>query len=280
MPFGLAEGILPEKRSHMRTKSIAFVAISLALAAQAVAGGTPITTCPFVITAPGHYYLAADLGPCTGFFAIQIASDHVRLSLEGHTLSGPVMPFGGPAPDGISATGVQKISIEGPGTITSFRVGIDWNDVDDSEVREVTASGNLGGFHISGGSDNNTFRENVVSDNLEGIFVSGGSNSKFEANIANNNSTGITLTYGDGHKLMRNTLNGNGFRAGVSYCVGGGIHVPYSSGNEIAENTANGNCGFGIGVSPGSTQNRIIKNTALDNRELDLLYFNPNCDAN
>src|SRR5207247_2486679 len=153
--------------------------------------------------APGHYYLAADLGPCTGFFAIQIASDHVRLSLEGHTLTGPGVPIPGLTPDGISATGVQKIKIEGPGTITAFASVIQWDNVDDSEVREVTASGNIGGFFISVGCDNNSFIKNVVSDNVDGIFLNNASDSKFEENtITNNSFGGITFLYGDGHKVM------------------------------------------------------------------------------
>jgi parallel beta-helix repeat protein len=263
----------------MKFQSIAVVVITLAFAGLAVAKNTPIATCPFVISAPGHYFLAADLGPCAGPFAIQIAVSDVRLRLEGHTIT---CSAGGT--DGISAKGAQKIKIEGPGTITSCSLGITWQNVDNSSVREVTAPANASGFVIGGGSDNRFIR-NVVSDNsLFGIFLSGANNSSLEDNVANNNDqhSGITLISGGGDKLTGNTTNGNGLalREGSGVCGGGGILLGGSSGNQIAGNTANNNCSGGIGLGTGSTENQVVENTALGNHDFDLFDFNPNCDAN
>src|SRR5438874_12549210 len=106
--------------AHVTVRPLSpLVLIALSLAPPAVAKSVPIASCPYIISSPGNYYLAADLGPCVGPFAIQIAADHVRLRLEGHTITGSSASL--ESTDGISATGVQKIKIEGPGTINSFR---------------------------------------------------------------------------------------------------------------------------------------------------------------
>ncbi len=271
--------------------------VILAVGGHAAAKDTPIMTCPFVISAPGNYFLAANLGPCAGPFAIQIATSDVRLRLEGHAITGVATL----ATDGISADGVQKIRIEGPGTIISCRFGIHWQNVDNSQVREVTAARNQSGFVISGGSDNR-FTENAASDNTAiGYFLDGATNSRLEDNAAINNAVqGIALISGGGHKLTGNTANGNGFDVD---CAGGfdGIVVA-SSGNDLEGNRANGNCTdgigifsgsgnrvventtlgnrLGIGLFAGSTENRVVENTALGNNFFDLADFNPNCDAN
>src|SRR5206468_8450868 len=138
--------------------------------------------------------------------------------------------------DGISAIGVQKITIDGPGTLTSFQFAISWGNVTKSDVSDVTASRNVAGFGIGGGSDDDTFTGNVVSDNIRaGIFVVGATNCTFETNVVNNNpgNNGITLAIGGGHKLRRNTVNGNGFD--IPPCAGGGIAID-GSGNEITQN--------------------------------------------
>jgi parallel beta-helix repeat protein len=290
MPFKAAAAILPEKGHRqniasrqeqwdMRIKSIAVAVMAVALAGRGAAMNTPITTCPFIITAPGHYFLVADLGPCSGPFAIQIAASDVRLLLVGHTIT---CSGGGTITEGISATAVQKIKIEGPGTITNCRLGIHWQNVDHSAVHQVRAARNLSGFLIDGSSGNNRFRGNVANENaFSGFFLNGATNSRLEENVANSNDrSGIALISGGGHKLVRNMTNGNGFAdPGMCNALGAGIAV-VSSGNQLAKNTANSNCEAGVGVFTGSTDNRILENTALGNLRFDLFDLNPNCDAN
>ncbi len=228
-------------------RKLAFV-VAFGLAGVAAAKNTPITTCGFVISAPGNYFLANDLGPCTTPFAIQIAARNVRLRLEGHTITG-----GGDITIGISAGGVQKIKIEGPGTITNCRAAVHWENVDNSEVRELTASANGGGLSIEAGS-NNHFTENVMSGNgSNGIVLDGSTNSWLDRNVANNTGdfSGISVFSGGGNKLTGNTANGNG----IGSLSGSGIYVD-------------------------STRNEIVNNTALGNGHFDLFDGNTNCDNN
>jgi parallel beta-helix repeat protein len=224
----------------------AFV-ITLGFAGVAAAKNTPITTCSFVISAPGNYFLANDVGPCPPPFAIQIAASNVRLRLDGHTIAcGNYLV-------GISADSVQKVKIEGPGTITQCFPAIQWTNVDDSEVREVTAPGNGAGFFIEGGT-NNRFTENDASSNGGfGIILDGATNTWLDRNIANNTGdfSGITVGGGGGNRLTGNTANNNG---------------------------AFSLSGFGIVVD--STGNEISGNTALGNGQGDLVDGNPNCDNN
>src|SRR5262245_7417717 len=82
-----------------------------------------ITTCPTVITQPGHYRLANDLF-CSGTDGIVIRADHVTLMLDEHNITQDVVNFG-LAGNGISAGvgivgGNSHVRIFGTGVISGF----------------------------------------------------------------------------------------------------------------------------------------------------------------
>src|SRR3989442_1504179 len=84
-----------------------------AIAGVAQAEGPPTAvTCGSAITAPGQYFLAGD---CTGA-GITITASDVHLKLMGHTMTAS-LPF---IPDGITASNVSNVHIEGPGIITNY----------------------------------------------------------------------------------------------------------------------------------------------------------------
>jgi parallel beta-helix repeat protein len=254
-----------------------------------------ITQCGTVITQPGHYILANDLScggaPVSGVIGapnppnwwknvqsplsgsapvanqppvsgdgIDILSDHVEVQLNGHTING-----GGSGNIGISVgvgvpSGNSHVHIVGPGTITGFSAGVEFEQVTFSSVDSVTVNNNAADFAIGGGfaagcaeacpSTKNDFTGNTVSVAEFGFLLDGANNNTLRDNSASNSFIGIFLAIAAmGNDVRANTASGNG----------GGIVLGL----------------FGSGV----TDDDITHNTALGN-ETDLFDANPNCDSN
>ena len=237
-----------------------------------------INSCTTIST-PGHYELVADLTSFTT--CIRITASHVHLKLNGHTITGPFAGVDGT--QGIQVVGVTKVDIEGPGVITNFGRGIDFEGVDFSEVKGVTSTGNFHGIvvqrdfvtpNLDNLSEKNWFRGNTSTGNAHhGFTLNGTSENNFVNNTASNNGeSGIFLFNGTGNQVKVNTTNGNG--TGGIIAVGGGA----STGHSITDNTAIGN-NVGIRLENGSTGNSVKGNTAQSN-SLDLRDDNTNCDNN
>jgi parallel beta-helix repeat protein len=253
-----------------------------------------INSCTTINTR-GHYELVANL--TSSVACIKITASHVHLKLNGHTITflappPPPPPADGPTSDspatdgpaGILVVGVSHVDIEGPGIITGFGRGVDFEGVDSSEVKGVTSTGNFFGFVVNRDfatpdlnnlSEKNWFRDNISSgNNSHGFTLNGASNNNFINNVASNNlGNRILLFDGNENQLKVNTANGNA-GAGIR-AEGGGA----STGHTLTDNTANGN-GFGIQILGGSTGNSVKGNTALTNLSFDLLDGNATCDNN
>jgi parallel beta-helix repeat protein len=231
------------------------------------------------ITASGDYKLVADLaasGDC-----IKVEASKVDLDLNGHTVTGPGQ---GSDASGIIIVNETKVDIRGPGVVTNFSFGINFQGVARSEVKGVTATGNRFGFVVNRDfvtpdlnhlSEQNWFRENTATgNNQHGFTVSGGSNNNFVGNVASNNGgVGIFLFDDTGSQVKANTTNGNG-EDGIR--AGQGI----STGHTIKDNTANGNGVAGVRLLAGSTGNSVKGNTAQSNNVTDLIDENSACDNN
>ena len=206
------------------------------------APATAITTCPFIITTPGQYYLAMDLTcPPGAGISIENASD-VYLRLDGHTLQGS-------SGQGIAAISSTAILIQGPGTITGFQDGLFFIDVGSSKVIEVTATRNsVAGFGVFGSfSTNNVFQGNVATLNgLFGIELIGSGRNTIANNVVTNNEVGIDLALANRNNIYANTVTSNTL----------------------------------WGISLRGTQNAIGGNTALSNAVGDMFDSAPNCDDN
>ena len=89
----------------------------LATTAVTALAETPITSCPFNITAPGNYILNADL-TCVGA-GITITASNVSLNLNGRKITLLGVGTGGVAirVNGQSAERVHHVAIQGPGLI-------------------------------------------------------------------------------------------------------------------------------------------------------------------
>jgi parallel beta-helix repeat protein len=168
--------------------------------------GTPVT-CGDVITAPGSYYLS---GNCTGP-GIQIAASNVKLKLKGYTMTG--------SPNladifGIYAKEVSNVTIEGPGTLRGYEVGVyftyDVIGISRSKVEKVTSINNNYGAYWDGAIESE-LSECIMSNNLYGLFLSGLSrDNEVEENKFRNNDVGIFVDEGiTGNEFEENSAFGN-----------------------------------------------------------------------
>lgn len=261
-----------------------------------------ITQCGTVISQPGHYILANDLScnaaPVSGVIGtanstqwfqqfqvsaqaahptgtaptqdqppisgdgIDIISDHVELELNGHTIDG-----GGSGNIGIAVgvgvpSGNAFVHIDGPGTITNFGSGIDFEQVSHSSVVGVTVTNTLDGILVLGGltvgcgaacpSTKNDLHGNSVAGSFVGFGLQAATDNSLRDNNVTNTGFGIAL-------------------------------ADSTTGNDVRANTTNNN--FAVGIIVGffgtnATNNDITHNTALDNGSVDLVDANPNCDSN
>jgi parallel beta-helix repeat protein len=214
-----------------------------------------ISSCTTISTR-GHYELVADLtssGTC-----IKITASHVKLKLNGHTITGPSAATVDSS--GIQLVAISHVDIEGPGVITNFGIAVDFEGADFSEVKDVTSTGNLFGFvlnrdfvtpNLNNFSEKNLFRGNTSTGNtIAGFTLNGATNNHLINNVASNNT-------------------------------GNGIFIEAGTENQLKENTANGNGVSGIVIADGSTGNSVRGNTAQSNSSaVDLADDNPNCDNN
>jgi parallel beta-helix repeat protein len=233
-----------------------------AFASTPAAADTPIaiTQCGTVISQPGHYFLANDL-ICDDQDGIDIVADHVELTLNNHQISNIEQDF---FANGISvgvgvASGNSHVHIVGPGTITGFNQGVDFEQVSFSSVSEVTSTSNFFGFVVNGG------------------FAAGCNQS---CPSTKNDFQGNTATFNDQHGFTMNGANDNTFRDNnaSNNTNGDGLLLFIANGNDVRDNITNNNGDNGIAV--GGTDNDIRHNTAQGNAAFDLQDTNTNCGGN
>ena len=213
------------------------------------------------ITTSGSYKLVADLTGSSN--CITIWASNVDLRLNGHTITGSgtnTLWWG------IGVVVQTNVKIKGPGLITNFAFGVRLNGTDSSEVTEVTANNNGHGFvvvsdfpDVNNFSEENSFKRNTATGNVSrGFFSEGASNNSFLNNVASDNEVGVFLGVGTGNHVKGNTTNGNS-------SIGIGTAGETSNAHTIEDNIANGNGrGFGIRLGSGSTGNNVNGNTTIN----------------
>ena len=182
----------------------------------------------------------AGANPCIAFGA-----DHIKLRLNGHTITGAVAnpPTGCSLPSdssfgvGIEANGRTDVKIAGPGVIQKFqRWGILLFSSDHITVRKVTANRNCWSGMQTIGTSESDFEEDVWVNNAAG------------SNGAP--CGGICLVNSNKNVMRKSTFYGNG---SIDY--------------------ANGNVDFGIGFEGSSSENRVRENDIGGNTN-GVLFFN------
>src|SRR5580765_4234837 len=116
------------KRTALSLAILGGLLLALPSTGQA-APPTPINSCTTINT-PGPYSLVADL--TSSVDCIRINASNVDLKLNGHTITGPSGASAGPS--GILVVGQTMVDIQGPGVITNFGSGVNFEGVDFSEV--------------------------------------------------------------------------------------------------------------------------------------------------
>src|SRR5262245_27912154 len=112
------------------------------------AASTPISACPFSITAGGTYGLANDLTASGDCITItQPLGASVTVNLNGFTITGDGSGVAIVAPNP-----GRKISVVGPGTIAQFVAAVDIEATTDVTVKRLTVTDVLLGILIEQGS--------------------------------------------------------------------------------------------------------------------------------
>jgi parallel beta-helix repeat protein len=204
-------------------------------------------TCAVPITVSGP-------NPCIAF-----GTDHIKLRLNGHTITGAITPPTGcslPTDSnfgvGILAAGRTDVEIQGPGIIQHFeRWGILLRSSDHVTVRKITATRNCwSGMQVTGTSE---------SRFLEDIWVN---------NAAGSNGApcgGVCLADSNKNVIRKSTFHGNG---SVDY-VGGNVDFGIgfegtSSENSVVENDIGGNAN-GVDFFDSSSDNVVRHNKIVGN---------------
>ncbi len=187
--------------------------------------------------------LLSGANPCIAF-----GVDHIKLRLNGHTITGPVVPPTGcslPSDSkfgvGVYVNGQTDVKIEGPGVIQHFeRWGILLLSSTEVTVRKVTANRNCwSGMQVTLTSDSN-FEEDIWINNAAG------------SNGAP--CGGICLLNSNKNRMRKSTFYGNG-----------SLDYP------------NGNVDFGIGFEGSSSENRVEENDIGGNTN-GISFFNTSSD--
>ena len=145
--------------------------------------GTPISSAPFVIDNPGHYYLTRNL-TVAGATAIQVNVADVSIDLGGFTLAGNDTA----SAHGIDGGGDARLSISN-GTIVDFDRGI-IATAGEAMVRGVTLVSNNVGMAIGPGA---VVSGCLVSQNVDGIIMTGAFAEVRDCNVNANGARGILM---------------------------------------------------------------------------------------
>jgi parallel beta-helix repeat protein len=257
---------------------------ALALSAGAADGRIPIGTAPAFISAPGDYYLTADLS--ASGTVINISAGNVTLDLNGHILTNTgnystilansvtnLNIFGGSLVGGwygvsvvnatagvislhhlrITGATTAGISIQGASQYPAIRLT-------DNDISCYLAAGSAGqGIQLtqvwSGRISSNSLMGQSPGGSGTGINLNVASGLLIEDNSISYFGTGIYVAQGSGTKLLRNNVFSNTT----------GIYVSTGIGIEAQENLISSNSGTGLLFSYSSLACAYRGNTSQNN---------------
>jgi hypothetical protein len=150
--------------------------------------GQKINSVPYIISAPGFYYLGGNLSYSGIKNAIVVAVDDVTIDLMGFSLTNAVGVFNGSV--GIAMNGRTNVEVRN-GTVRGFDIGIfETATGNKHRVINVRATNNVTGIAIGG---NNHLINNCNASNNTSLGLQLGSGMITNC-VASNNPNGITIT--------------------------------------------------------------------------------------
>jgi parallel beta-helix repeat protein len=281
----------------LRGLIVAATLVAAALATPSASAAPAAVSGCQTLGVPGAYALATDIAVVESS-CIEITASDVKLDLAGHTISCTGLGFAESCqvPASVASQGIRVapnltgVVVAGPGTISGFDTGVAIQD-SNASVRGITAKGPAcdpascsrpfsTGIIVLGRSGVN-LRDNDMSNHAVGLRVDstqcpdGDAACVLNANaVHDNNCQGILLVASSGYTLTQNVARSNG----AAPCAPrGGITLVFgSNGNTVVNNDSSHNNGFGIrtgfgnGIGPQTSGNRILNNVAKGNALADL----------
>jgi parallel beta-helix repeat protein len=256
---------------------------------------TPITQAdiPLIIDQPGRYIVTENLSAPVGPPAITIQADHVRLDLNGFTLSGPINAAAdciqGGVGLGIEVAGTPEDPVVDvritDGAVRGFVTGIQLSNASASPLNALTVTSTCScGIFLFNANDNHVNQNSASTNFGSGVCAIGSKKNKFHRNSVNDNvlgdeGFGYLFISSDNNVISANDISGNGVEGGFDGILlagsnnntihgsklqrngGAGIHILSSSNNTIRANIANANGVYGIRLDNINTGNLIQGNT-------------------
>lgn len=149
--------------------------------------GTPISTAPYTISAPGHYYLTRSLSVAGNVIAVTITADNVSFDLGGFTIGGS---------DTVGSWGIYLAGTRSDvnvtnGTVRDFQFGLDAGDDTRVHVDGLRAVSNVRGIQIG----HDSLVENCISsgNGETGIYVPGDRSLVDGCLVESNGGDGISV---------------------------------------------------------------------------------------
>jgi hypothetical protein len=223
--------------------------------------GTPISTAPYIINAPGFYYLTTNLTGVANQYGIVILADNVTLDLNGFAMLGVNNSFAG-----IGIFGQKNVCVRN-GIIRNWaQGGVTGLTNCRLEKLFITDNGPPGAVSVT---DNSSVIDCTASQNNGGIGVGNGSSIR---GCISSGITGYGFVVGDGCTLIGCTATANtaaGFSVGkqvtLKDCTAkGNASVGIKTGRDgtVAGSTASANQSHGIMVDVATN---VLGCTADDN---------------
>lgn len=229
--------------------------------------GTPISSVPYTISQPGHYYVTRNLTLNSSGIAISVAAPNVTLDLGGFRLQGANAP---------NSAGVAPTAFVWPvevanGDVVGFGTGIDWGGGSHVRIKNINAFSNGIGIRIN--------NHGVVSDctaalnSSYGIHVVASLNWVQDCMVVDSGSSGIYVTGThntiQGSQVIRNdTANSPGeYQVKIAGSKNvlrrstAASTVPGQGDGIVVGSADNVYCGFDLLV--GASGNQVLDNVQL-----------------
>ncbi|HEV8031205.1 MAG TPA: right-handed parallel beta-helix repeat-containing protein [Stellaceae bacterium] len=259
---------------------VPILALGVAATPAEAASPTPISACPYTITAAGKYVVTNDLTATAS--CISTLANNVAVDLRGHTITGAGVGIGVGYTGDI---GYSNILIAN-GTIRKFYNGIATR-TNLVTIANMVISNNAGDGIASGGTVINTIASNnglvginastAPSTYISGVQANGngsygivfGLNSAVVNSEAVGNGNAGILSQEPGNLVSGTTARGNA-GDGILLETAGGVGANYTT---VIDSTFFGNDGNGISV--GNNGSSVVGNTARNNTRAGILLACP-----